>query len=122
MCVLVVQSCEWQSVYQKIMAKQRIALVVEIWHDIQRYLLSYFILILVVVSAFAVIYFTHLNRQTTNEIEQLLAQRDALDIEYRNLLLEQSSLAESSDIESKANKLLKMKRPTPETEIIIRLP
>jgi len=104
------------------MAKQRIALVVEIWHDIQRYLLSYFILVLVVISAFSVIYFTHLNRQATSNIEQLLAQRDALDIEYRNLLLEQSSLAESSDIESKANKLLKMKRPTPETEIIIRLP
>lgn len=104
------------------MTKQRIALVVEIWHDIQHYLFGYLILILVVISAFAVIYFTHLNRQATSEVEQLLAQRDALDIEYRNLLLEQSSLAESSDIESKANKLLKMKRPTPETEIIIRLP
>jgi len=104
------------------MAKQRIALVVEVWLDIQRYMLSYFILVLVVISAFSVIYFTHLNRLAIGEIEQLLAQRDALDIEYRNLLLEQSSLAESSDIESKANKLLKMKRPTPETEIIIRLP
>jgi cell division protein FtsL len=104
------------------MAKQRIALAGEIWHDIQQHILSYLLLVLVVMSAFAVIYFTHLNRQATSQVEQLLAQRDELDIEYRNLLLEQSSLAESSDIERKARKLLKMKRPTPSNEIIIRLP
>jgi len=69
-----------------------------------------------------VIYFTHLNRLATNQVEQLLAQRDAIDIEYRNLLLEQSSLSQSNDIESKAKKLLNMQRPTPENEIIVRLP
>jgi len=104
------------------MAKQRIALAVEVWRDIQQHILSYLLLTLVVVSAFAVIYFTHLNRQATSQVETLLAQRDELDIEYRNLLLEQSSLTESSDIESKASKLLKMKRPMPDTEVIVRLP
>ena len=104
------------------MASRRIALALEVWHDIQHNILSYVLLILVVISAFSVIYFTHLNRQTTSQVEQLLAQRDALDIEYRNLLLEQSSLAQSNDIESKAKKRLNMQRPTPDDEVIVSLP
>jgi len=76
---------------------------------------------MVVISAFSVIYFTHLNRQTTSNLEVLLTERDELDIEWRNLLLEQNSLAEHSTIESKAVKLLRMKRPNAKSEIIIRL-
>ncbi len=104
------------------MSKQRIALTIEVWRDIKRHLFVYFLLILVVISAFAVIYFTHLNRQATSQVEMLLAERDELDIEYRNLLLEQNSLAEHSDIESKAKKYLQMKRPTAKDEVLIRLP
>jgi len=73
------------------------------------------------VSAFFVIYYTHMNRQTTSQLELLLTQRDGLDIEWRNLLLEQNSLAEHSAIESKATKLLKMKRPSVDNEVIINL-
>jgi len=92
----------------------------EIWYDIQRHIFIYFLLLLVVLSAFSVIYFTHLNRQTTSSLEVLLTERDELDIEWRNLLLEQSSLAEHSTIESKAEKLLQMKRPNVNSEIIIK--
>jgi cell division protein FtsL len=104
------------------MAADRTNLAVDIWYDLQRHLLTYIILILVVFSAFSVIYFTHLNRQSTSSLEVLLAERDELDIEWRNLLIEQNSLAEHSAIESKAQKLLKMKRPTAKTEVIISLP
>ena len=104
------------------MATQKVVLAVEIWRDIQRHLLSYVLMILVVASAFAVIFFTHINRQTTSELEILLTERDELDIEWRNLLLEQNSLAEHSAIESQAVKLLKMKRPNADFEVIIRLP
>ena len=97
-------------------------LIVDIWHDIQRNLVSYIFLFLVVMSAFSVIYFTHLNRQSTSGLEVLLTERDELDIEWRNLLLEQNSLAEHSAIESKASKLLKMKRPNIKTEVIVSLP
>lgn len=98
------------------------ALSFEIWHDIQRHAVTYVLLVVVVASAFSVIYFTHLNRQTTSALEQLLTERDELDIEWRNLLLEQNSLAEHSEIERKATKFLQMKKPTAKTEIIIRLP
>ena len=97
-------------------------LIVDIWHDIQRNLVSYIFLFLVVMSAFSVIYFTHLNRQSTSGLEVLLTERDELDIEWRNLLLEQNSLAEHSAIESKASKFLKMKRPNIKTEVIVSLP
>ena len=103
------------------MAARRTLLVFDIWNDIQRNIISYFFLVLVVCSAFAVIYYTHLNRQTTSQLEELLAERDLLDIEWRNLQLEQNSLAEHSTIESKAKKHLQMKRPDVNSEIIIRL-
>jgi cell division protein FtsL len=74
---------------------------------------------MVVISAFSVIYFTHLNRQTTSGLEVLLTERDELDIEWRNLVLEQNSLAEHSTIETKARKLLQMKRPNINSEVII---
>lgn len=104
------------------MAVRQTSLALDIWQDIVHHILTYLLLFAVVISAFAVIYFTHINRQTTSQLEVLFTERDELDIEWRNLLLEQSSLAEHSTIESKAEKLLEMQRPDSTTEIIIRLP
>ena len=105
---------------QKVVQRKSV-LTLDIWQDIVQHFVSYIVLALVVVSAFSVIYYTHVNRQTTSELEQLFTQRDELDIEFRNLLLEQNSLAEHSTIESKAKKLLNMKRPDAKSEIIITL-
>lgn len=96
-------------------------LALDIWQDIVEHYVSYVLLLLVVVSAFSVIYYTHVNRQKTSELEQLYTQRDELDIEWRNLLLEQNSLAEHSAIESRAKNLLNMKRPDADSEIIVTL-
>ena len=101
--------------------QRKSVLTLDIWQDILTHFVSYILLILVVISAFSVIYYTHVNRQTTSELEQLFTQRDELDIEWRNLLLEQNSLAEHSAIESKATKLLNMKRPDAKSEVIITL-
>lgn len=103
------------------MSSTKVILALDILQDIKRHFFSYLLAFLVVISAFLVIYFTHMNRQTTSELEVLLTQRDELDIEWRNLLLEQNSLSEHSAIESKAEKQLKMQRPTADSEIIIRL-
>lgn len=101
--------------------QRKSVLTLDIWQDILQHIVSYILLALVVVSAFSVIYYTHVNRQKTSELELLFTQRDNLDIEWRNLLLEQNSLAEHSAIESKATKLLNMKRPDAKSEIIISL-
>lgn len=97
------------------------ALIFDIWQDIVRYSITYILLLFVVMSAFSVIYYSHINRQTTSELEVLLSKKDELNIEWRNLLLEQSSLAEHSTIESKAKKLLDMKRPNANSEVIVTL-
>ncbi|NQY49496.1 MAG: cell division protein FtsL [Colwellia sp.] len=97
------------------------ALVFDIWQDIVRYSVTYILLVFVVISAFSVIYYSHINRQTTSELEILFSKKDELNIEWRNLLLEQSSLAEHSAIESKAKRLLGMKRPGRDSEVIVSL-
>jgi len=97
------------------------ALVFDIWQDVVRYSVTYILLLFVVMSAFSVIYYSHVNRQTTSELEVLLSKKDELNIEWRNLLLEQNSLAEHSAIESKAKKLLNMKRPEGDSEVIVSL-
>ncbi|MFT6193671.1 MAG: cell division protein FtsL [Cognaticolwellia sp.] len=104
------------------MATKKVVLFFDIWHDIKCHLAIYGVLLLVLISAFSVIYFTHLNRQTTSKVEVLLTERDALEIEWRNLILEQNSLAEHSAIESSAAKQLNMIRPDASSEVIIKLP
>ena len=99
----------------------KVVLAFELWRDIKQHMVVYILLAMVVMSAFSVIYFTHLNRQSTSQLETLLAQRDELDIEWRNLLLEQNSLAEHSAIESKAEKLLNMVKPNAKSEVIVTL-
>ena len=103
------------------MATKKVVLAFDIWHDIQRYFLVYVLLLMVVLSAFSVIYLTHLNRQTTVKLENLLSERDELDVEWRNLLLEQNSLAEHSAIESKAINRLQMKHPSVGSEVVVKI-
>jgi cell division protein FtsL len=102
------------------MSTQKVVLALELWQDIRRYIVVYFVMLLVVISAFLVIYCTHVHRQSTSKLEVLLNEKDELDIEFRNLVLEQNSLAEHSAIESKARKILNMVKPTTESEIIIK--
>ncbi|KGK01176.1 cell division protein FtsL [Thalassotalea sp. ND16A] len=104
------------------MALGKFVLTQEIWQDIRRFSGTYILVILVLLSAFSVIFMTHLNRQTTIEVERLYSKKDRLDIEWRNLQLEQNSLAEHSEIENKADKILHMHRPKPTKEIIIKIP
>ena len=103
------------------MAAKKIALIVEIWRDINQHIWVYVLLFFVVLSAFSVIYFTHLNRQTTSALEVLLTERDGLDIEWRNLVIEQSALSEHNRIENLVKTELNMHRPEPNEEIVVRV-
>ncbi|QBY04820.1 cell division protein FtsL [Thalassotalea sp. HSM 43] len=100
----------------------KLVLTQEIWQDIKRYSGTYIMAMLVLLSAFAVIYMTHINRQATSDLEKLYGDRDSLHVEWRNLQLEQNSLAEHSEIETKADKALHMHRPEINSEIIIKTP
>ena len=73
-------------------------------------------------SALAVVHFAHLNRQMTIAQDQLYQQRDQLDIEWRNLLLEQRALAEHSRVEDIARNRLQMVRPAGDRDITVTVP
>ena len=78
------------------------------------------LLVLVLISAMGVVLITHHSRQLIAQQEQLLIERDQLDIEWRNQILEESSLAEHSRIERLAEQEMEMQRPSRDSEIIVK--
>jgi cell division protein FtsL len=90
-------------------------------NDLSRNKLRIFLFVLVVASAMAVILSTHHNRQQVIALEQLMREKDALDVEWRNLVLEQRALTEHNRIESLVQKQLNMHRPSVEEEVIVRV-
>jgi cell division protein FtsL len=77
------------------------------------------LLILTTVSATGVIYSTHKSRYLLNELRQLERQRNNLQVEWGQLLLEQSSLVAQGRIENLAIAELGMKIPTVENVVVV---
>jgi cell division protein FtsL len=80
------------------------------------------LLIMVLVSAILVVTTVHRTRLLTAEREQMVLERDALDIEWRNLILEENALGDHSRVESIAIDKLKMQHVDPSQEIIVVSP
>ncbi|MGF1700022.1 cell division protein FtsL [Photobacterium makurazakiensis] len=78
------------------------------------------LLVLVLTSAMGVVLITHHSRQLIAQQELLLIERDQLDIEWRNQILEENSLAEHSRIERLAEQELEMRRPSRDSEVIVQ--
>ena len=89
--------------------------------DLTRHPVRVLLFLMVLGSAIAVILGTHHNRQLSIAKEELMAERDQLDVEWRNLVLEQSALTEHNRIESRVQKQLGMYRPTPAQEVVVRV-
>lgn len=66
------------------------------------------LLVAVLVSAIFVVTTVHRTRLLSAEREQLVLERDALDIEWRNLILEENALGAHSRVERIATKKLQM--------------
>ncbi|MUK90927.1 cell division protein FtsL [Aliivibrio fischeri] len=79
------------------------------------------LLICIFLSAIGVVLATHNTRQMTVQRENLLLEKDILDGEWRNLILEESALAEHSRVQSRSVRELDMERPAPDKEVIIKL-
>lgn len=71
------------------------------------------------VTALAVVWTTHRNRALLGELQQLEADRNALQVEWGQLLLEQSSLVSQGKLEARAMEELEMKEPALEEVVII---
>ncbi len=81
---------------------------VEIWcHFLSHVLMP----ALVLASAIAVIYVSHINRRAFGEYQLLINTRDKLETEWGQLLLEESALASYARIERIATKSLGMRVP-----------
>ncbi len=70
-------------------------------------------------SATSVIYSTHKSRHLLNELQQLERERNGLQVEWGQLLLEQSSLVSQGRIENLAIAELGMKIPATENVVVV---
>ena len=84
----------------------------------QPFLLTFVFAVICVVSAIALIYTKHESRKLFVELEQLTVERDALNIEWGQLQIEQSTWATHARIEKVATEELSLVRPTP-TDIYV---
>jgi cell division protein FtsL len=73
-----------------------------------RYLLISLLSVLVVSSALGVVYAKHQNRKLFVELNALMQTRDAMDIEWGQLQLEQSTWSTHARIETAARTQLNM--------------
>ena len=93
-----------------------------ILQDIGSHKVLMVVLVMLILSAMAVVEFTHQNRQLTIQQDKLFQQRDALEMEWRNLLVEQRALSEHSRVEEIAQLQLQMVRPTGQQDIVVDEP
>jgi len=71
-------------------------------------------------SALAVVYSEHESRRYFIELQRLQAKRDALNVEWGKLQLEQSTWATHGRIDNLARKKLDMFIPPPDSVVIVK--
>lgn len=76
-------------------------------------------LLLVIVSACALVYVHHQHRLTFMDLQASLKQRDQLNTEWGQLLLEQSTFSFHHYVNATARKRLGMRPPAPEDVIVL---
>ena len=90
-------------------------------NDLSRQKLRVLLSMAAVISAMCVILSTHHNRQQIITLEQLMREKDGLDVEWRNLVLEQRALTEHNRIEAMVQKQLNMHRPSVDEEVVVKV-
>lgn len=80
------------------------------------------LLLVIFASAMAVVFATHHTRQLIAERELASVERDRLNNEWRNLILEENALSEHSRVQEMAAEELQMIRPDISNEVVVSLP
>lgn len=78
------------------------------------------LLLFVLASGISVIYTTFRNRYLLNELQQLRTQRNDLQVQWGQLLIEQSTFALESRVERKATDELDMEVPPISDVVMVR--
>ncbi|SJL82124.1 cell division protein FtsL [Vibrio palustris] len=76
---------------------------------------------LIFASAMGVVLTTHDTRQSVSRLNQVQSERFHLDNEWRNLIIEETALAEHSRVQEIAEEQLHMQRPDADKEVVINL-
>lgn len=76
--------------------------------------------LLVLVSALAVVYASHLSRAKVNQLSELKAEAEQLHVEWGQYLLEQSALSAYSRIEKEAVEKMGMKVPAGDQLVMVQ--
>ncbi|GAL13038.1 cell division protein FtsL [Vibrio astriarenae] len=79
------------------------------------------LMLTLLVSAMGVVFVTHQSRTAITDKDVTLVERERLGNEWRNLLLEETALAEHSRVEQLAIRELEMKRPDADKEVLVSL-
>lgn len=79
------------------------------------------LLVLLMVSAVAVVQLKHETRLQFVALQQLQAQRDALNVEWGQLLLEEGAWSQHRRVEQLARTRLGMSVPDPRNVAVVRL-
>jgi cell division protein FtsL len=77
--------------------------------------------LLVVVAALAVVYVRHQNRVSFVRLQALHGERDELNVEFSQLLLEQATWSVQPLVEKQAREKLQMVRPDHADIVTVRL-
>ena len=77
-------------------------------------------LLLVVVTAIAVVYSKHSGRELFIELQALAYERDAMDVEWSQLQLEQSTLTTQGQVERDARDKLGMVNMAADNMVIVK--
>ncbi|WP_022941093.1 cell division protein FtsL [Psychromonas hadalis] len=104
------------------MSVSRDNLLLLILADLRRYVVFVVLAIVILLSAFYNIYITHETRKLVTEKDQLSQQKDNLNIEWQNLLIEEHTLDEHSRIRRIATKRLSMAQPTKNNSVLVEIP
>lgn len=76
--------------------------------------------LLVVMSALAVVYVSHLNRQQFNLLQAELTQQSAAQVKWGQLLLQHSTLTTPSRLDKIATGKLAMRIPSTDEMIVVK--
>ena len=77
-------------------------------------------LLVVVVSAVAVVYSKHSGRESFIELQALANERDSMDVEWGQLQLEQSTLTTQGQVERDAHEKLGMVNLAADNMVIVK--
>lgn len=82
--------------------------------------LSIMLIIVCLVSAFSVVWIRYENRVLSPQLHARYALRDDLNIEWRKLLAERSTLARHDQMKNWANKVGKMSMPSEDVVVYLK--